>query len=54
MNEPLISVLLTNSANVLHPGEILDCEYQIDAVEASEIHAVEASVMSPTVSPRAR
>jgi hypothetical protein len=29
----------------LHPGETLECEYQIDAVAPTDIQAVEASVM---------
>ena len=28
-----------------HPGDELECEYQIDAVEADEIQAIEASVL---------
>jgi len=30
---------------VYHPGDWFECEYQIDAVEPSEIQALEASVM---------
>jgi hypothetical protein len=30
---------------VFHPGETLECEYQIDALAPSEIQAVEATVL---------
>lgn len=43
--EPLISLRLPNSSGVFHPGQNLECEYQIDAVAPKEIQAVEVSVM---------
>jgi hypothetical protein len=45
MTDPLIGVTLANSKKVYLPGEELVCEYQIDAVDAAEIQAVEASVL---------
>ena len=42
---PLISLQLIESTGVYHPGELLRCQYQIDAVEPVDIQAVEASVM---------
>ena len=43
--EPLIAVRICNSAGVFHPGDVLRCEYQIDAVPPTEIQAVEAAVL---------
>ena len=43
--EPLISLQLREPHRVFHPGEELECEYQIDAVDPGEIQAVEASVL---------
>jgi hypothetical protein len=43
--EPLIGLRLRSPHGIYHPGEILECEYQIDAVESSEIQALETSVM---------
>lgn len=45
MIEPLISLTLRDPNRVFQPGDILHCEYQIDAVEAKEVQAVEASVL---------
>jgi hypothetical protein len=43
--EPLIAVRICSSHCVFRPGDRLECEYQIDAVQPTEIQAVEASVM---------
>lgn len=43
--EPLIAVRIHHANGTFRPGEILECEFQIDAVPPSEIQAVEASVM---------
>jgi hypothetical protein len=43
--EPLISVQLLDDLAVYRPGETLHGEYQIDAVQAEQIQAVEASVL---------
>lgn len=45
MMEPLISICLEDQKKQYQPGEELVCEYQIDAVEASDVQAVEASVL---------
>jgi hypothetical protein len=43
--EPLISIRQSSPRRVYAPGEVLACEYQIDAVEAEQITSVEASVL---------
>jgi len=43
--EPLISIYLKDKQQHYQPGEELTAHYQIDAVEKSEILAVEASVL---------
>lgn len=43
--EPLISIRQLNSQRVYQPGDLLVCQYQIDAVKPEELHAVEASVL---------
>jgi hypothetical protein len=43
--EPLIALRICNPTAVFHPGDVLRCEYQIDAIQPSEIQAVEASVL---------
>jgi len=45
MMEPLISLTLRDPNRVFQPGDKLYCEFQIDAVEAEEVQAVEASVL---------
>lgn len=45
MTEPLLSLCFGGSKKHFSAGEEMICEYQIDAVEASEIQAVEASVL---------
>jgi hypothetical protein len=44
-DEPLLSVCLGGNRKHYSAGDELVCEYQIDAIEASEIQAVEASVL---------
>ncbi len=43
--EPLISIRIRNSNRPFRPGETLECEYQLDAVSAADVSAVEASVL---------
>ena len=43
--EPLISICLDGQKKQFQPGEELGCEYQVDAVDAQDIQAVEASVL---------
>ena len=43
--EPLISLCLSDQRCAFDPGEMLRCEYQIDAVERDEMLAVESSVL---------
>lgn len=43
--EPLISICLRGQRRAFLPGDELECEYQIDAVEKQELTAVEASVL---------
>jgi hypothetical protein len=43
--EPLISICLDGLRKQFQPGDELGCEYQIDAIEAHDILAVEASVL---------
>lgn len=45
MMEPLISLTIRNPRPYFLPGDVLSCEYQIDAVGENEIVAVEASVL---------
>ena len=45
MTEPLISICLEGQKKHYQPGDELACEYQIDAVEAADLQAVEASVL---------
>jgi hypothetical protein len=45
MTEPLIRICLEGQKRHYQPGDELTCEYQIDAVEAAELQAVEASVL---------
>jgi hypothetical protein len=43
--EPLISLRSYRPSGIYHPGELFQCEYQIDAIDPGEIQAVEVSVM---------
>ena len=43
--DPLISIRLDLADREYHSGDILECEYQIDAVESDEMHSVEAAVL---------
>ncbi len=45
MIEPLISLTLRDPRRIFQPGDELECEFQIDAVPAEEIQAIEASVL---------
>ncbi len=43
--EPLLSLQLAEPRRIYQPGDELECECQIDAVEANDIQAVELSVL---------
>ena len=43
--EPLISIQLFDHLPAYMPGDMLKCDYQIDAVEEGEVQAIEASVL---------
>ncbi len=43
--EPLISIRVLDQRHPFQPGDVLRCEYQVDAVEARDLQAVEASVL---------
>jgi hypothetical protein len=45
MREPLFSIVFDKSQRVHQPGETLRGEYQIDAVDPTDIRAVELSVL---------
>lgn len=45
MTDPLISIQLLGSARNYQPHETLACEFQLDAVDPTDIVAVEASVL---------
>ena len=44
-SEPLLSICLAGSKRTFSAGDELVCEYQIDAVDPTDIQAVEASVV---------
>ena len=43
--EPLVSLTIQNNQSVFKPGEELNCEYQIDAIDERRIQSIETSVM---------
>ncbi|MBW3599506.1 MAG: hypothetical protein KY475_19815 [Planctomycetes bacterium] len=43
--DPLISIHIRGHRPEFQPGEELECQYQIDAVDPGEIQALEASVL---------
>lgn len=43
--EPLISIRILRANRQFYPGEELECMYQVDAVDAVDIQALEASVL---------
>jgi hypothetical protein len=43
--EPLLSLQIEDPHRTYQPGDTLECECQIDAIDASEIQAVETSVL---------
>lgn len=43
--EPLLSICLGGNRKVYSAGDELVCEYQVDAVDAADIQAVEASIL---------
>jgi hypothetical protein len=45
MTEPLLSLCLAGAKRHYAAGDELVCEYQIDAIDAADIQAVEASVL---------
>lgn len=45
ITEPLISLRICRPSGIFFPGEALEFEYQLDAIEPRQIRAVEVSVM---------
>ncbi len=45
ITEPLISLKICRPSSTFHPGEVLEFEYQIDAIEPRDIRAIEVSVI---------
>ena len=43
--DPLISLMLLEPGKMFQPGDELECEFQIDAVDRNALSAVEASVL---------
>ena len=43
--EPLIGIRILKSPRRFQPGEALVCDYQLDAIEANEVQALEVSVL---------
>lgn len=43
--EPLISIQIQKDRPLFMPGDEIECDYQIDAIDPDEILAVEASVL---------
>ncbi len=43
--EPLISIRIRRPNRQFYPGDELECDYQLDAVDADEVQALEASVL---------
>jgi hypothetical protein len=43
--DPLISIQIQGNRPCYCPGDVLECDYQIDAVPAEDLVAVEASVL---------
>ena len=43
--QPLISISAGDPHRVYRPGDVLECEYQVDAVDRDQLQAVEASVL---------
>ena len=45
LRQPLISIQIDDQQSVFHPGHVLSGAFQIDAVDAAELRAVEVSVL---------
>ena len=43
--DPLVSIMLCDPHRLYQPGQRMRCSYQIDAIAAEAIPAVEASVL---------
>ena len=43
--DPLISVKLNHASHEYQPGDLLECEYQIDAVDRDALKSVEVATM---------
>jgi len=43
--DPLISVKLNHASREYQPGDLLECEYQIDAVDRDALKSVEVATM---------
>ncbi len=46
--EPLISIQIQGDRPHFQPGDVIECDYQIDAVEPEELLVVEASIVWTT------
>jgi hypothetical protein len=45
LRQPLISIQIADHQLVFQPGDVLSGAFQIDAVDAADLHAVEVSVL---------
>lgn len=43
--DPLISIKLNHASREYQPGDLLECEYQVDAVEREELRSIEVATM---------
>ena len=43
--DPLISIKLNHANREYQPGDLLECEYQVDAVNREELKSVEVATM---------
>ena len=43
--DPLISIRLNHASREYYPGDELECEYQIDAIDREEVKSVEVSTL---------
>ena len=43
--DPLISLRLRDPRRVHYPGDVLEVEYQVDAIQPRDLQAIEASVL---------
>ncbi len=43
--DPLLSIQLYHQPDMYKPGDVMRCDYQIDAVDAAAVSSVEASIV---------